>query len=290
MLKQLTGIAHRWMPVGATSFARRLLPNRVKVWLRRGLTGRMTDTPTVTAKDGRVFKTIDDGLFFRVFYEGVYEPELTLVFARYLRADDLILDVGGSFGWYATLFGGCASKGQVRSYEPVPDTYEVLCENIRLNNQQQVVTPHQLCVGRECGAVSFVRTGNSGLGHVATGAETDTFDIPLVKLDDHACDWSSRVALLKVHVEGFELDVLKGASALLEAKVQPVVQVKLTDDRLKRYGVHRDDIAQELRSHGLSLYELTGDGRVVPTDKPVSHEIFGIGRGPFAARFRELFG
>lgn len=292
MIKQLPGMAYRSLPNWVTTLGRRIIPNESKIWLRNRLSQNMSQTQFVKSKDGRTFKTISDGLFFRVHSEGIYEPELTEVFREFIRPNDKILDVGGNFGWYATLFGEQASNGKVYSFEPVPDTFEVLKENIVLNGLDDVISAERVCVGCEEGTVPFARTDNSGLGHVATEATNseDTVDTQIITLNSRSDEYLNKVALIKVHVEGFELDVLKGANSLLSAEVQPVVQVKLTDQRLARYGVHRNDIFELLKSHELELYELKSDGKVRANATPVTHEIFGVGQGQFADRFRELYG
>ena len=233
-------------------------------------------------------KSINDGVFFRVFYEGVYEPELSDVLKAFLRPTDRVLDVGGSFGWYATLFGDCTTAGEVRTFEPAPNAFEVLEQNIRLNGQEGVVHAHNLCVGSSPGIVAFVRSEDCALGYVAPDDTdpADVIEIPLVTLDDHSQDLLGDVALVKAHVEGFELEVLTGAQGILTARPQPLVQVKFTDDRLARYGVDRGDICTFLQSRGYDIYELTGSGRVRPTKSPLSHEIFGVGDGKYGDRFR----
>jgi FkbM family methyltransferase len=264
-----------------------ILPTWLKARIGRRLASSVATDGIVTARDGRLFVHIQDGLFFRVAFEGLYEPKLTDIFRKYIEPSDVILDVGANFGWYATLFGKRARSGAVYSYEPVPDTFAALCRNIELNDLSSIVTAHAVCVGKENGEITFIRTENSGLGHVATVEDVaaEQFKIPLVTLDGHADKWRGRIALIKIHVEGFELEVLGGAENLLLVENQPIVQVKLTDARMARYGANRQRIVESLIRSGLSVYELSKNGTVVATNSPHSHEIFGVGRGRFAERF-----
>jgi FkbM family methyltransferase len=278
------------MPASVGNLVRKIVPRSIKAAIGKRMTrGIAAKTPVVTVQDGRKFKTIEDGLFFRVFFEGIYEPELSTVFEQLVREDDTIVDVGGNFGWYATLFAKAAPRGKVISYEPVPDTFEVLRENIAMNNMAENVELHPVCVGEQAGTVSFLRTGNSGLGHVATGNETgESIDIAIVTLDEQLHGLAGKIALIKIHVEGFELNVLRGSRQLLAADHPPVVQVKLTDDRLERYGVSRHDICQFFRDCDMAVYELLPNGNLAETERPTQHEIFAVGSGVFADRFRNL--
>ena len=274
-----------------SNLARKMIPTPVKAYIGRRMTkGIAKKRPVVESVDGRKFKTIEDGLFFRVFYEGIYEPDLTETFTKYLKAGDTILDVGASFGWYTTLFAKHASGGQVIAYEPTPDTFDILQENIELNEMSGGVVCKRLAVGEEQGTISFVRTSNSGLGHVVDSSDPNSISVPVITIDSEAAEHFGKTALLKVHVEGFELNVLKGATELLAKAPHPVVQVKLTDDRLERYGVSRHDIFDFLKSAGYELYQLTSGGGAEKSDSPTAHEIFGVGEGVYAERFRSVFG
>ena len=279
------------LSVALTNLIRRMIPTRIKAAIGKRMTSGIAQRkPVVQSRDGRKFKTIEDGLFFRVFYEGIYEPDLTTSFERLLRDDDTILDVGASFGWYTTLFAKYAPNGAVAAYEPVPDTYDVLCENLRMNGMEAIVDAKQICIGESDDTISFVRTGNSGLGHVATNDAVDAVEVPVVKLDHVAHAKIGKTALLKVHVEGFELNVLRGAEHMLASDPMPLVQVKLTDDRLERYGASRDEIFKFLVERGYDLYQVEAGGEVSPSKSPTRHEIFGVGSGIFADRFHEVFG
>ncbi len=278
------------MPASVGNVVRKIVPRSIKAAIGKRMTrGIAAKTPVVTVQDGRKFKTIEDGLFFRVFFEGTYEPELTTVFEQLIRAEDTIIDVGGNFGWYATLFAKAAPRGKVISYEPVPDTFEVMRDNIDINNMTTNVELHPVCVGEKAGTVSFLRTGNSGLGHVATGKESgESIDIAIVTLDEQLAKLAGKIALIKIHVEGFELNVLRGSRQLLADDHPPVVQVKLTDDRLERYGVSRHDICKFFQDAGMAVYELLPNGTLSESERPTQHEIFAVGSGLFADRFRSM--
>ena len=279
------------LKVTLSNLARKVIPTPIKAMIGRRMTqGIAKKRPTVESTDGRHFKTIEDGLFFRVFYEGIYEPDLTSAFTKYLATDDTILDVGASFGWYTTLFAKHASGGKTIAYEPTPDTFDILEENIVLNKMNESVVCKRLAVGEKEGTISFVRTDNSGLGHVVDENDPNSISVPVITVDSDASEFIGKTALLKVHVEGFELNVLKGSTELLATAPHPVVQVKLTDDRLERYGVSRHDIFDFLKAAGYDLYQLTSGGGAERSDSPTAHEIFGVGQGVYADRFKSIFG
>jgi hypothetical protein len=90
-------------------------------------------------------------------------------------------------------------------------------------------------------------------------------------------------------VEGFELGVLQGADALLSAEQQPIVQVKLNDERLARYGVHRRDIVDYLVQRKYDVFEMEPGGAITRGDGSRWVELFCVGRGVYADRFRSVF-
>ncbi len=110
--------------------------------------------------------------------------------------------------------------------EPQPFIYRQLCANLALNGLANVMAWPYAC-GAQPGRVAFAepdysRAGN--FGGVAMGeAGSASLEVPCVRLDDLVTE--QHVALLKIDVEGSELLVLQGASALL-ARSRPVIYLE----------------------------------------------------------------
>jgi FkbM family methyltransferase len=156
-----------------------------------------------------------------------------------LRPDDLFVDVGANIGSYTILASGAVGARSV-AFEPVPVTFYWLTENIRLNNIASRVAAKNVAVGAATGVVE-VSTGIDCMNHVMADGESSDGQqaVPLVSLDGVLAD--DMVSLIKIDVEGFEGEVLKGAAATLQSPTLLAAIVEINGSG-SRYGVGNLDL------------------------------------------------
>lgn len=161
--------------------------------------------------EDHISRTILNG---KTFYEG----ELLQALDAELSEGELVLDVGANIGNH-TIFFAKVSGCRVASFEPNPDAFRFLAENVRLNGLADRVELHPLAVGSTKGRASIISTLPNNLGATRFGMdESGAFET--VRLDDMSFD--GRVALLKIDVEGMDLEVLRGALETI-AKHRPMI-------------------------------------------------------------------
>jgi len=140
------------------------------------------------------------------------------VIRRHLRPGDIACDIGANKGSFIYWLSRWVRNGRVIAFEPQPDLARHLtdiCRVIRLCNvkvEAKAVYSHSgdqdlfLPEGHQPGA---------SLHHKAVEAQSfTTLSVPVVSLDDYF-DENDKVTLLKIDVEGAELEVLKGAERIL---------------------------------------------------------------------------
>lgn len=130
------------------------------------------------------------------------------------------VDVGANLGNHTVYFAKHLGY-RVVSIEPEEQNLELLRENIEANGLLDSVTVHPVAAMAEAGAVSLEQRieGNRGTFFARaadSGVESTTLDELVAGLD---------VALIKIDVEGAELDVLSGAEKILSTQ-RPLVVVE----------------------------------------------------------------
>lgn len=133
----------------------------------------------------------------------------------------LMYDVGANAGAYTLAL--CAERPTLRavSFEPHPATFERLRRNLSLNHFEPRATAVHAAVTAASGQCVLNISPESSMGVVAT-SDAQCLDAPVgvaveaVALDDFARRQNTYPDLLKIDVEGFEVEVLKGARACLE--------------------------------------------------------------------------
>ncbi len=178
------------------------------------------------------------------------------VWQERLAPGDLFLDVGANVGTY-TVFA--ASLGaSVIAFEPAHDTAALLRENMALNGYHDVEVV-EAAVGAAEGAVHFT----AGLDSVNRVDAHGGTSVSMVTLDSVMGDRT--VAGMKVDVEGFEIDVLRGATRALADRRIALMQLEWNDTSWEAVGTDRAPVAELLDSFGYTLFRPDETGRLVPT-------------------------
>lgn len=175
-----------------------------------------------------------------------------------LRPDDLFCDVGANAGVY-TVLAARAVGCKVVAAEPVPQTHDLLMQNIFANGVSSNVDARRNGVGRIPGHLNF--TANLwSYNHVVDQADENTVQVEVLPLDTILA--GRRATAIKIDVEGFEAEVLAGAAATLSAPELQAVIIEMYDGHVEKYNSKLDDIRQMLAAAGLSgPYWYEPDGR-----------------------------
>lgn len=150
-------------------------------------------------------------------YCGLSEPNEMLYMLHLLRPGDMFIDVGANVGAYTILAASMGAK--IISIEPSSHAYRWLKKNIALNRIVDIETINAAVGSRE-GEISFTKN-HDAVNRVANEEDAETETVQLKTLDSIA----SSAALIKIDVEGYELEALKGATELLKNTKAIIIEI-----------------------------------------------------------------
>jgi FkbM family methyltransferase len=180
------------------------------------------------------------------FFFGSYEPAQTKLFSELVRPGDVVYDVGAHFGYYTLLASKLVGPaGRVLAFEPSPGNLAYLYRHITLNNRSNVEVL-ELAVSDHEGTARFETRAGSGVGHLSEGG---LLEVKLTRLDSLLQNYPPP-NVMKIDVEGAEVELLRGATDLLGG-AKPNILLSLHGENLKRacvgiltgYGYTLRDIA-----------------------------------------------
>jgi FkbM family methyltransferase len=223
----------------------------------------------------RLWSKGDDWVSNQVFWRdwAGYEPETTPLFYRLARNARATIDVGAHVGFYTVLAALANPAGRVFAFEPMAAACDRLLRHVALNRVGNVEWIPS-AVGDVDGEVDlYFPRGNlmpcsAGLNselYAPWAEHMDTQLVPCVRLDTFVRErWIENVDLVKIDVEGAELNVLAGAQSVLASQRPDIVCEVLVP------AAKPDALRELLAPHGYSFYLLTPEG-VSPRPRPEAH-------------------
>jgi len=224
-----------------------------------------------TSVDGRrfVLKFPQDGGWECLYFIGDFETGTTRLLRQILQPSDVVLDVGANIGWFTTLAAALCTHGHCHAFEL----------NCFLNGAERNVTLNNLALGDHTGdgwLYSFrdrppvYNSMSPRAGPEGTGVECS-----VTTIDDYVDrNRLELVHLVKVDVEGAELQVLSGADSLISNPSAPMWLVEVNKRTSQAFGYEPEAIFARLqdRDEYRFLRVLGGWGAVVPMQAPAECE------------------
>lgn len=142
-----------------------------------------------------------------------------------------VIDVGANVGIYALPWAAVNADVTVDCFEPNPSVRSRLARNVALNRLGGRIRLHTEALSDRAGTATLYGSDDmSSLNKgVYSGTQAAPIEVPLARLDDILGLEGPPVSLMKVDVQGHELEVLQGAEAVITHH-RPVIILEHEDD------------------------------------------------------------
>ncbi len=161
------------------------------------------------------------------YFVGFGELGTLSILDRFLREGDVFVDVGayvGFFSLYASYKVG--NSGEVICFEPNPESYKVLMENLKINGINNVRAFNFALGSKECFLELTMPHGKTPSESTLMEEEGKKFKVKVVRFDDIINELGiERVSMIKIDVEGWENEVIGGMIKTIE-KFKPIILVE----------------------------------------------------------------
>ncbi len=241
-----------------------------------GFWGKLLPQPYLY-KPGAKRRVVRNGALFEVdiseavdwnIYWGLVGGDAWDNFLSYLQSGDTVIDVGANAGEMTLRMAKVVGvQGAVYSVEPQTDNFERLSRNVALNNYPNIRI-FQVAFGAARGYVSLAPRNQRNMGTQSVVAHSDiaqdSISIPMTTLDDFVeTHQIQAVDGIKIDVEGYECEVLKGALRTIRC-FHPVLLLEVIDEFLRAQNCSALQVLQMLTMEGYTL--LNAD-----TCQPIDH-------------------
>ena len=225
--------------------------------------GRSRSEP-VMGRIGKVSFEFDFGLAsptVSMMWRRTYQPEIVIAMRRYLRTGSTFVDVGANVGYFSAIGADLVGpQGSVIAFEPVPRYCERL-GRLRQLNPGFEIRVRSVAVGQAQGTAEIFinqddNIGANSLVREAVPHPADPVVVDVVRLDDSL---DTRVDLIKMDIEGFEIPALRGLGDRLPAIGRPPILCEFNPQHYETLGVTLDDAHEWMSSVGYRAREVLPD-------------------------------
>ena len=245
----------------------------------------------ITNKIGRQMWVWDsDSFYTQRLKAGPYQKQNLIHLRELCPNPRKILDIGMNIGMNTWEYATFAQE--VHGFEPVPGTYQVALDNIALNKNHQdpnlgwwknpdkswaslavagTINTYNVALGPTAGSVEMHIKKNDGHNRVANDNYTklngkpvkvntgyQRVQVPQLTLDSYNF---TDVDIIKIDVEGYELQVLEGAVNTI-AQNRPIVQIECVEIQPRAFGKTINDLMDYFT--GKNYVITLADGTLMP--------------------------
>lgn len=194
---------------------------------------------------------ISDIIDWYIYY-GFREKSKELLLES-IKENDTVIDVGANVGEISLRAANIVGNkvGKIYSFEPDHINFNRFLNNMKINAVKNI-TPINKGLGNVDGVfnLSVVDENNRGMNRIVESNESlNTSKIEVIILDNYIkLKNITRVDLIKIDTEGFEMNVIKGAKDLLK-RFRPVLFIELDEKNL----IDQNSSPKELINHLINL-------------------------------------
>ena len=200
--------------------------------------------------------SIDNGVELCLYRTGTYEKGILNYIENNFTGKGAFIDVGANIGLMSVFTGAKFPQAKIIAFEAHPKTMELLEKNCILNNVGNVML-FSLALGNEEGKVEIYdnwQVNRGGASLVVKTEDSNAYKVQMKRLDDIGCPIPE---MIKIDVEGVELEVLKGAEQTIR-DYKPILIVEISDWRKNAHD-SSSEIVNYVKSLGdYKIYKLAG--------------------------------
>lgn len=185
---------------------------------------------------------------------GIKEDSRNILYSM-VHTDNIIIDIGTNIGETLMNFSKLVKDGgSVHGFEPDNINYTRCTENLKLNDFKNI-TLNKLGLGNIRGEfrIKVDTPTNRGGNRITNKDDENSEIINVITLDEYIFDKNiHKINLIKIDVEGFEFNVLKGAEITI-SKYYPVFFIELDDVNLKQQNASAKMLVEYLIHKGYTI-------------------------------------
>jgi FkbM family methyltransferase len=211
---------------------------------------------------------------------GTWETFVDDILCGVTRPGDTVLDVGANMGYYSVKLASIVGpSGSLVAFEPNPELFSILKDNIDINGLAPWSTVYQCALGDAEGVASLnFEYRNMGGGSISNAAASDHQQTHLVRVakGDDVIDRTKVFDVMKFDIEGYEALAALGLADTIQRSTNSAMVVEVYPPAWKRFGDFSDVLDRFVQGERVG-FEILQNGSLNPLNLRDSSCVEAIG-------------
>lgn len=238
-----------------------------KPWLWETFHWRPHSFKCRTRFGDRITGNTEDLIQRHLYYFGTWEPNISDWLSANLRPGDCFVDIGANIGHYSLLASGIVgTSGRVVAIEAAQWIHAMLDRHVALNRRSNIRTV-QVAASATRGTLRLYpgSPGNIGktttIGRPTAEHDRESVEVQALPLADILSeDEIATTRIIKIDVEGAELQVLRGLAPLLgRMRADLEIVMEISPALMPDADAAREEIFAVMRANGFSAFVFDND-------------------------------
>lgn len=173
----------------------------------------------------------------------------------------IFFDIGANLGWYSINIGLSHHNVQIHCFEPIPQTYAFLQQNLKLNAVPNFVA-NNFGFSNFSGELDFYfyeeGMGNASSANLSNRDDVHTLKCKVQTLDEYISLKNTSVDFIKCDVEGAELLVFQGGIQTI-ARYKPIVFSEILRKWSSKFNYNPNQIFDYFKSQNYRAFITNGE-------------------------------
>jgi FkbM family methyltransferase len=197
----------------------------------------------------------------------IWEKESLNIFYNLVNKNENvnIVDIGANVGLYS-LYAKFLPKSQFYSFEPYKFTYDILNDNIKLNDITNVKTYNFGIADKKGKTILNVCLTHDGLHTMGDNplrfSNITPMEVEIDTLDNIFFNNNIKVDFIKIDTEGYEYFILKGGEQTIKT-YKPIIQLEFNETNMRQCNINPRDLDNYIMELGYKVYNLTSEELII---------------------------
>ena len=157
----------------------------------------------------------------------IYEKNETNFVKDSVNKGDIVIDIGANIGYYTLMFAKLVGDtGKIYSFEPDPRNFLILEKNIQINGYNNVILEKKSVSSKLGKSILYVNENSAGSSMHKPNNVVNQIDVDLITLDNYFEVNSITPDFIKIDIEGYELNALKGMKSILQSSDKTKIMIE----------------------------------------------------------------